>query len=242
MIKSQNLVPNIYYKESRDFQLFGRIYDIIFNYAKTNIDLMENFPINNYTDSKLIELLARTLGFNNKLSYRNDDLNAICNVFITLMKNKGSLKSIELLVNTILNVSNINNKAKVTLSDDVQYPLVVISIPDVISNPEVKLLEDVLDYILPIGVCYNIKTTALVDPDKGILIVNDVVQTGNLLNEDKHTYSNIYITANSNDQLDTQNKKQSGDLIKINPENPSTGDIRYSRVIGSQNNLDEGGQ
>lgn len=242
MIKSQNLVPNIYYKESRDFQLFGRIYDIIFNYAKTNIDLMENFPINNYTDSKLIELLARTLGFNNKLSYRNDDLNAICNVFITLMKNKGSLKSIELLVNTILNVSNINNKAKVTLSDDVQYPLVVINIPDVISNPEVKLLEDVLDYILPIGVCYNIKTTGLVDPDKGILIVNDVVQTGNLLNEDKHTYSNIYITANSNDQLDTQNKKQSGDLIKINPENPSTGDIRYSRVIGSQNNLDEGGQ
>lgn len=242
MIKSQNLVPNIYYKESRDFQLFGRIYDIIFNYAKTNIDLMENFPINNYTDSKLIELLARTLGFNNKLSYRNDDLNAICNVFITLMKNKGSLKSIELLVNTILNVSNINNKAKVTLSDDVQYPLVVINIPDVISNPEVKLLEDVLDYILPIGVCYNIKTTGLVDPDKGILIVNDVVQTGNLLNEDKHTYSNIYITANSNDQLDTQNKKQSGDLIKINPENPNTGDIRYSRVIGSQNNLDEGGQ
>ena len=242
MIKSQNLVPNIYYKESRDFQLFGRIYDIIFNYAKTNIDLMENFPINNYTDSKLIELLARTLGFNNKLSYRNDDLNAICNVFITLMKNKGSLKSIELLVNTILNVSNINNKAKVTLSDKVQYPLVVINIPDVISNPEVKLLEDVLDYILPIGVCYNIKTTGLVDPDKGILVVNDVVQTGNLLNEDKHTYSNIYITANSNDQLDTQNKKQSGDLIKINPENPSTGDIRYSRVIGSQNNLDEGGQ
>ena len=242
MIKSQNLVPNIYYKESRDFQLFGRIYDIIFNYAKTNIDLMENFSINNYTDSKLIELLARTLGFNNKLSYRNDDLNAICNVFITLMKNKGSLKSIELLVNTILNVSNINSKAKVTLSDDVQYPLVVINIPDVISNPEVKLLEDVLDYILPIGVCYNIKTTALVDPDKGILIVNDVVQTGNLLNEDKHTYSNIYITSNSNDQLDTQNKKQSGDLIKINPENPSTGDIRYSRVIGSQNNLDEGGQ
>ena len=85
MIKSQNLVPNIYYNESRDFQLFGRIYDIIFNYAKTNIDLMENFPINNYTDSKLIELLARTLGFNNKLSYRNDDLNAICNVFITLI-------------------------------------------------------------------------------------------------------------------------------------------------------------
>ena len=242
MIKSQNLVPNIYYNESRDFQLFGRIYDIIFNYAKTNIDLMENFPINNYTDSKLIELLARTLGFNNKLSYRNDDLNAICNVFITLMRNKGSLKSIESLVNTILNVSNINKKSKVTLDETTSYPLVVINIPDVISNPEIKLLEDVLDYILPIGVCYNIKTTTLVDSDKGILFVNDVVQPSKLLNDDKQTYSNIYITSDSTDQLDSQKEKPSGDLINTNIENPSTGDIRYSRVIGSPKNPDKGGQ
>ena len=242
MIKSQNLVPNIYYNESRDFQLFGRIYDIIFNYAKTNIDLMENFPINNYTDSKLIELLARTLGFNNKLSYRNDDLNAICNVFITLMKNKGSLKAIESLVNTILNVSNINKKSKVTLDETTSYPLVVINIPDVISNPEIKLLEDVLDYILPIGVCYNIKTTTLVDSDKGILFVNDVVQPGKLLNDDKQTYSNIYITSDSTDQLDSQKEQPSGDLINTNIENPSTGDIRYSRVIGSPKNSDKGGQ
>ena len=242
MIKSQNLVPNIYYNESRDFQLFGRIYDIIFNYAKTNIDLMENFPINNYTDSKLIELLARTLGFNNKLSYRNDDLNAICNVFITLMRNKGSLKSIESLVNTILNVSNINKKSKVTLDETTSYPLVVINIPDVISNPEIKLLEDVLDYILPIGVCYNIKTTTLVDSDKGILFVNDVVQPGKLLNDDKQTYSNIYITSDSTDQLDSQKEQPSGDLINTNIENPSTGDIRYSRVIGSPKNSDKGGQ
>ena len=242
MIKSQNLVPNIYYNESRDFQLFGRIYDIIFNYAKTNIDLMENFPINNYTDSKLIELLARTLGFNNKLSYRNDDLNAICNVFITLMRNKGSLKSIESLVNTILNVSNINKKSKVTLDETTSYPLVVINIPDVISNPEIKLLEDVLDYILPIGVCYNIKTTTLVDSDKGTLFVNDVVQPSKLLNDDKQTYSNIYITSDSTDQLDSQKEKPSGDLINTNIENPSTGDIRYSRVIGSPKNSDKGGQ
>ena len=242
MIKSQNLVPNIYYNESRDFQLFGRIYDIIFNYAKTNIDLMENFPINNYTDSKLIELLARTLGFNNKLSYRNDDLNAICNVFITLMKNKGSLKAIESLVNTILNVSNINKKSKVTLDETTSYPLVVINIPDVISNPEIKLLEDVLDYILPIGVCYNIKTTTLVDSDKGTLFVNDVVQPSKLLNDDKQTYSNIYITSDSTDQLDGQKETPSGDLINTNIENPSTGDIRYSRVIGSPKNSDKGGQ
>ena len=31
MIKTQNKVPSVYYKESRDFQLLGRIKDVIFN-------------------------------------------------------------------------------------------------------------------------------------------------------------------------------------------------------------------
>ena len=30
MIKTQELTPEVYYKKSRDFQILGRIYDIIF--------------------------------------------------------------------------------------------------------------------------------------------------------------------------------------------------------------------
>ena len=80
---------------------------MIINYVKTNIDLMENFPINNHTDSKLIELLCRTLGFENKTDYRVDDLNVICSIFIDLIKNKGTKAAIEKLAKTILNIENI---------------------------------------------------------------------------------------------------------------------------------------
>ena len=235
MIRTQDLTPSIYYKESRDFQLFGRLYDIVFNYVKTNVDLMENFPINAHTDSKLIELLARTLGFNNKLNYRNDDLNAICNVFISLMRDKGSLRSIKSLVRTILNVSDINKNHLVSMNTASKYPLIEIHVPDVVSNSEIKLLEDVLEYILPIGVCYDIKTTKVSEVDRGTLNLSDVLRSSNLLDRSSKEYSNINIT-NKELGMTHTDEKTSGELIESSINNPIVGDMRYSKVIGSETN------
>ena len=235
MIRTQDLIPSIYYKESRDFQLFGRLYDIVFNYVKTNVDLMENFPINAHTDSKLIELLARTLGFNNKLNYRNDDLNAICNVFISLMRDKGSLRSIKSLVRTILNVSDINKNHLVSMNTASKYPLIEIHVPDVVSNSEIKLLEDVLEYILPIGVCYDIKTTKVSEVDRGTLNLSDVLRSSNLLDRSSKEYSNINIT-NEELEMTHTDEKTSGELIESSINNPIVGDMRYSKVIGSETN------
>lgn len=235
MIRTQDLTPSIYYKESRDFQLFGRLYDIVFNYVKTNVDLMENFPINAHTDSKLIELLARTLGFNNKLNYRNDDLNAICNVFISLMRDKGSLRSIKSLVRTILNVSDINKNHLVSMNTASKYPLIEIHVPDVVSNSEIKLLEDVLEYILPIGVCYDIKTTKVSEVDRGTLNLSDVLRSSNLLDRSSKEYSNINIT-NEELEMTHTDEKTSGELIESSINNPIVGDMRYSKVIGSETN------
>ena len=235
MIRTQDLTPSIYYKESRDFQLFGRLYDIVFNYVKTNVDLMENFPINAHTDSKLIELLARTLGFNNKLNYRNDDLNAICNVFISLMRDKGSLRSIKSLVRTILNVSDINKNHLVSRNTASKYPLIEIHVPDVVSNSEIKLLEDVLEYILPIGVCYDIKTTKVSEVDRGTLNLSDALRSSNLLDRSSKEYSNINIT-NEELEMTHTDEKTSGELIESSINNPIVGDMRYSKVIGSETN------
>lgn len=233
MIKTQYLTPEIYYKESRDFQFFGRMYDVIFNYVKTNVDLMENFPINQYTDSKLIELLARTLGFKNETDHRNDDLNAICNVFIKLMKQKGSLNAIKTLTKTILNVENISKSCEVTTEDrdgDRKVVSIQIQLPDMISNPEIKLMEEVLDYIMPIGVCYNIKATDVISlNDIGEIQVTEYARAGQLKN-DKKAYTNVAI-ANNNEMI-TTNNVETKETIEHEKDivNPSRGDIRYSRV------------
>ena len=233
MIRTGKLIPEIYYRESRDFQLFGKTYDIIFNYIKTNVDLMENFPISNYTDSKLIDLLCRTLGFENKENYRNDDLNAICNVFMSLIKNKGTIKSIETLVKTILRVEGIKRKFDVAvLTDENQkHKYVQISIPDVITNPEIKLMEEVLEYIIPAGMCYNIRTATLLEVGQGKITFNQALSARNLQNNNE--YSNISIAKDDSLMATSNESKSETDIGHFGDiENPRVGDIRYSKVIG----------
>ena len=61
MIKLQNLTPEIYYKQSRDFQLIGRLFDIVLNYVKTNADNLYSLPIGNDMNENLLNLLSYTL-------------------------------------------------------------------------------------------------------------------------------------------------------------------------------------
>ena len=48
MIKLQNYTPEIYYKESRDFQFIGRLYDLVLNSIKTEVDLLYYLPLQFY--------------------------------------------------------------------------------------------------------------------------------------------------------------------------------------------------
>lgn len=224
MIKTQNLTPEIYYRNSRDFQLFGRLYDIIFNYAKTNVDLMENFPISQYTDSRLIELLSRTLGFQNVQSYRNDDLNAICNVFIKLMRQKGSKEAIYTLVKTILNAEGITKSFDISITGN----NININMPDVISNPEIKLLEDVLDYIVPIGMLYTVQTVNVLNDNPPLEI--KVSQAVDLRTFPNNTNNTI---ARTDKRIAATRKETIGNLQES--ENPREGDMRYGQTRGNNN-------
>lgn len=219
MIKTQNLTPEIYYRNSRDFQLFGRLYDIIFNYVKTNVDLMENFPINHNTDSKLIELLARTLGFQNSQNYRNDDLNAICNIFIKLMRQKGSAAALHTLTRTILNNEGINKDYSIQIKDNEIF----IQIPDIVSNPEVKLFEDVLEYITPIGMTYTIQTATTYNISDPLEI--KVSHAAELRTFNNDTNNSI---ARTTERISTATKGTVGNIQET--PNPLVGDIRYSQV------------
>ena len=77
MIKTQKLTPEVYYKESRDFQFFGRLYDVLFNYLKTETDLIRSFPLNNTQNTIFAELILKTLGFRNLREYQLDQLLAV---------------------------------------------------------------------------------------------------------------------------------------------------------------------
>jgi len=153
MIRTRDLVPNIYYDKSRDFQAIGRTFEVIYNYAKTNTDLV----LNSYEDVKMLDLLAKTIGFNSKHNYNTEDLYTLCNTFIWILKNKGSKKSVEMAVTAMLNAQHIDERDFLVVDavDENKNKLYELDIYISKELTDLILLEDLFEYILPTGYAYR---------------------------------------------------------------------------------------
>lgn len=150
MIKLQNMTPAVYYDKSRDFQYIGRLYDIVLNAAKTDIDTIKYINDINTCDSTLLNLLALTLGFTLRRNYNAVQLRAICSVLPTILRNKGSIKAITTACDAILAAENVQEAADFSFDNG----LLTIYIPYSLSDT--ALIEDLLDYVLPAGICCTI--------------------------------------------------------------------------------------
>ena len=167
-MKVKNLVPNVYYKESRDFSYIGRLFEILFNYIKTGSDLIDKSLVNGI-NSNIIDLLTTTLGFESKHEYIVKDLIALCSAFTYILKNKGSYKSIEDTINLLINSQNLRNIYN-NLYFDISYKVedktdLIIILPDILQDT--ILMEDVFEYILPAGSLYTfISLSKVMKPEK----------------------------------------------------------------------------
>ena len=147
MIKTKKLVPSVYYDKSRDFQLLGRTYDIIFNYLKTNIDTIYNNPLSKNSDKSLLDLMTLTLGFKSQHNYNVNQLAAMCSSFMVALKNKGNIQSVQLAIDTLLQAEGISQGS---ISEvDYENHVLVIYVPTELKD--LNLFNDLLSYILPAG-------------------------------------------------------------------------------------------
>lgn len=158
MIRTDRLIPDVYYGESRDFQVLGRSFDLMANLVKMNIDSQERNSIDPSADANTLSLIALTVGFMPKHIYDNGDLAAVCSSFRELLMIKGTKQSIETALKILLSRQNISvDYDLVTLDADAETNVkmhnVIIMLPEGVSD--VILLEDLLEYILPAGWTYR---------------------------------------------------------------------------------------
>ena len=177
MIKLQNLTPEVYYKESRDFQLLGRLFDLVLNAVKTDTDLLYNLPLSTNSDEKLLELLALTLGFKPKHQYNAKNLKAVCSVFSEILRNKGSIKAIKIACEALFNSMDISQQLDYDFTkgkDNTELNLYIAK-----DFGDITLLNDLLSYILPAGMSCNIirEFHVLTDSNTNIGISDSVTKT-----------------------------------------------------------------
>lgn len=146
MIRLQELTPEIYYRQSRDFQFIGRLYDIVLNYSKTNADSLYNLPIGDDMNESLLNLLSYTLGFKSNKNYNSKQLLAICSVLPEIIKHKGSLQAIITAVNALLGAEGTKQSLDYEI---VPKKSITLYLDQNLSD--LSLLRDLLIYILPAG-------------------------------------------------------------------------------------------
>jgi hypothetical protein len=154
MIKLKDLTPEVYYKESRDFQFIGRLFDVVLNSVKTEVDLMYNIPLSNDSDEKLLELMALTLGFKPIHQYNTKQLRAICKAFPEILRNKGSIKSIIIACNALFNAAGAEQVLDYDFTKGSNNTELNIYVPQ--DFKDITVISDLLTYTLPAGMSCNI--------------------------------------------------------------------------------------
>lgn len=180
MIKLQNYTPEVYYKKSRDFQFIGRLYDLVLNSVKTNTDLLYSLPVGENMNDQLVDLITLSLGFKPKHNYSTQQLLAICSIFPTLLRKKGTLQAVQLACTTILASEGIITKPNVEMiSSNRQSAKVLdtlhIGIPPELSD--ITLIQDLLSYIIPAGMLIDLTYESITENKNETSFVLDASKT-----------------------------------------------------------------
>ena len=173
LVRMQNNVPEVYVTQSRDFQLLCRMFDVIFNGIKFDVDATSRLTDTKHIQSSLLKLLQTKLGFFES-SNLDDELRIVLDAFPYIVKNKGSLKAIEQTLNVYLRINRIDTPVKVNIINDGNTRLVQIMVKSKILL-NTKVIDDVMKYILPTG--YEVSYVFYQDASVGDVEVaqNDVV-------------------------------------------------------------------
>lgn len=219
MIKFKNYTPAVYYAESRDFQLLGRLFDVVLNSVKTEADQIYNIPISEDSDDALLNLMAFTLGLRLRTTrYTAEHLRALCEVFPMALRKKGTIESIEIVCDALQAAEGIAVPTVVFKDPDPRYPLrMVVAVSQQYSH--IVLLEEVLAYIIPGGMSFVIRQADFVrlSDDSALVTKPELVDTVRVgITSDNYRIAQIDSLDDADEVFDsadfTQNIKKSVNL------------------------------
>lgn len=150
MFKVEHNVPEIYCSESRDFQLFARLYDLVFQASRFSIDSMKNISSTKYCNERALRLIATKVGFFSNYNISDDAYRHILSAFPYIIKHKGSLRGVELIINVFQKICNTS----ISVSSESNL-LQELTIEFTDYAREITLLQELLEYVRPTGYIIN---------------------------------------------------------------------------------------
>lgn len=172
MIDFIKQVPTVYSQESRDYQIMAKLYDALFNACKFYSDSILSIHRNKFIS--VADLKCANSNFFPRRDWENYILDAVSYGFNWLVKNKGTRTAIESCINILLRLFEIpqNHKSLVisgesfldkTYTEDslLETNSIVIIIPKDLA--QIGIVQDLMRYILPVGVSCRVVEIEIID-------------------------------------------------------------------------------
>ena len=240
MFRLQNNTPPTYLEQSRDFQLFCRLYDCINNGVQFDIstitDILDPIKVND----RVVKLLATRVGFITDIDIDNTVLRYILSAYPYIIRNKGTRKGIETAVNAILHAEHSIKAATIEIvnkpfdgSNQIEYSVNIYT-PVMLNSKTKKALEELLKYILPAGYIFDILPYDKLSGNTP-LETNLTLTTSNIISiQGPLTTTSSVRGSKSEYTIDSKDKKDKKAQISSNPDiNRLVNNFDTTEIIGS---------
>ena len=107
MFRILDNVPEVYAKQSRDFQTLAVLYDLAFQQVRFNIDSLTSVSSTKECQESVLPLIARKVGFFTDTEISTKLYRYILDAFPYIMRYKGSLYGVKLALNLFSRLLNI---------------------------------------------------------------------------------------------------------------------------------------
>lgn len=179
VIRFEELVPETYVNQSRDFQMLCAVLDDVYNFCKAHIDMNARLNDPFLCPSQYLPMLARKLGFDYQTVIYEDELRPILACFKRLVSQKGSYKGIKETVNLFMNIKHKYFKYSVELDNN--QSIIYITIWDEVLD-NLDILSDILRYILPCGYSFKYRSLTSINSLASLGFENQQAVTISIIN------------------------------------------------------------
>ena len=157
MLRYDEMVPEVYVQQSRDFQVLTRLFTIGLSNSKYFADKLKFQNSPKYIEDTLLILLQEKVGFYTRKNFSANELRNLLEVFYSLVRNKGSLSSIEQAIRLFFQIQNLNTNAYININNkNTTIDSYTIQIGIDSSIRDITLLTEILKYIIPTGYIISI--------------------------------------------------------------------------------------
>lgn len=237
-INIEKKVPKAYLIDSRDFQLLCRIFNVIENSSRADIESMISVLDTATCRDGVLSLWKTKLGIFESLEVTSDVLREILNAFPYIIKNKGSKTAIEKCIALFTRLNGIKTEVTVEIvnnqeSDNGYLPYHILITIEAFDGSFIDTLDKVLAYVVPTGyeiyyklITRNQYSNTVLSSDTNAVMIN-TYNTNTRTMADTGSYDSIPSITNRGKEVANRNMYTAGAAYvygALNSEEDNLGD------------------